>query len=62
MPLIQGSSQKIIGQNISELHGGRTYQKTKKKFGKKKANAQAIAIAEDEARKSKRKGRLFGSR
>ena len=50
MPLIKGKSQKIISENISELHSGKVYAKTKKKFGKKKADAQAIAIALSTAR------------
>ena len=55
MPLKKGSSQKTISRNISELHTGKTYAATKKKFGAAKANKQAIAIALEQARKSKRK-------
>ena len=55
MPLLKGKSQKTISSNISELHGGKTYAKTAKKFGKKKAQKQAIAIAMSQAKKSKRK-------
>jgi hypothetical protein len=54
-PLVTGKSQGAISQNISELHGGKTFAKTSKKFGKKKANAQAIAIALSQAKKSKGK-------
>jgi hypothetical protein len=57
MPLLKGSSQKAIGENISELHTGKTYAHTKNKFGAKRANDQAIAIALDMARKSKQKKR-----
>jgi len=53
MPLKSGSSQKIISSNIEELHSGNTFAKTMKKFGKAKANKQAIAIAFSKARKSK---------
>lgn len=52
MPLKKGSSKKTISKNISELHSGKTYSKTKKKFGKKKADKQSIAIALEKARKS----------
>lgn len=52
MPLKSGKSKKTISSNISELHKGRTYAKTAKKFGKAKANKQAIAIAFEKARKS----------
>lgn len=52
MPLKRGSSQTIIGQNIAELHGGGTYARTKRKFGKKRADKQAIAIAMEKAHKT----------
>lgn len=53
MPLTPGKSKKVISKNISELHGGNTYSKTSKKFGKKKADKQAVAIALSNARKGK---------
>lgn len=34
-----------LGNRISEFHGGKTFAKTKAKFGAKKANAQAVAAA-----------------
>lgn len=52
MPLTSGKSQKTVSKNISELHSGATYAKTKKKFGKKKADTQAVAIALSKARES----------
>lgn len=57
MPLKKGRSKKVISENISEFHGGKTYEKTKKKFGKKKADKQAIAVAMSKAGKSNRKKR-----
>jgi hypothetical protein len=54
-PLVTGKSQGAISSNISELHGGKTFAKTEKKFGKAKANKQAVAIALSEAKKSKSK-------
>ena len=54
MPLKPGSSRKTVSKNIKELHSGNTYAKTEKKRGKKKANAQAVAIALSEARKKKK--------
>lgn len=55
MPLKTGKSPKTVSANISELHKGKTFAKTSKKFGKAKANKQAVAIALSQARKSKRK-------
>jgi len=54
VPLKSGSSQKTISSNIDELHSGNTFARTKAKFGKSKANKQAIAIAYSKARKSKK--------
>ena len=55
MPLIKGASKSVVSENIRELHSGKTFAHTKSKFGKKKANRQAIAIALENARKSKKK-------
>jgi hypothetical protein len=55
MPLIKGASRQVIQKNIEELHGGNTYARTEEKFGKDKANKQAVAIAFSQARKSKGK-------
>jgi hypothetical protein len=45
MPLKQGKSEKVVGENIREFHSGKTYQRTLKKFGRSAANKQAIAVA-----------------
>jgi hypothetical protein len=42
MPL---SKRKTIGEHIAEFHTGQTYARTKRKFGKARANKQAIAVA-----------------
>ena len=55
MPLKKGKSKKTISKNISEFHKGKTFAKTAKKFGKAKANKQAIAVALETARRSKKK-------
>jgi hypothetical protein len=55
MPLKKGKGKKVLSENISEFHKGKTYEKTKKKFGKKTANKQAIAAAYSQQRKSKKK-------
>jgi len=56
MPLKKGKTDKIIGDNISELMG--SYKKkgkigTSKPPSKKKAQEQAVAIALNQAGKSK---------
>ena len=56
MPLKPGSSKSTVSQNISEFHTGPTYEHTKAKFGKRKADAQAIAVAMSNARKYARGG------
>lgn len=53
MPLIKSGSKKAIGQNISEFHKGKTYAHTLEKFGKEKADDQAVAVAMSQARKYK---------
>ncbi len=63
MPLKKGTSRKVTSENIREFHGGKTYSATKKKFGKKRADRQAVAVALSQKRKSKRsKGRRKGNR
>jgi len=52
MPLKNGKSKQVLSSNIKELHTGKTYTKTEKKFGKDKANKQAIAITFAKAKKS----------
>jgi hypothetical protein len=53
-PLIKGKSKAVVKKNIEEFHTGETfYAKTKAKFGKKKADAQAVAAALSTKRKSK---------
>lgn len=57
MPLTPGSSKKTIGKNIAEFHTGKTYARTAAKFGKKRADKQAIAVALSEARKSRKRAK-----
>jgi hypothetical protein len=54
MPLASGTSRATVSGNIRELHTGKTYARTKAKFGKDKANKQAVAIALSQKRKSAR--------
>jgi hypothetical protein len=50
MPLKSGRSRKTIAENISELHSGQTFARTKRKFGRRRAQKQAVAIALEKAR------------
>lgn len=52
MPLKKGKSKATVSSNISEFHKGKTYAKTKRKFGKKKADKQAVAVAMSKKRES----------
>lgn len=52
MPLKRGKSKKTVSENISEFHGGKTYAHTKAKFGKARADKQAVAVALNSARHS----------
>lgn len=52
MPLKPGKSKQVVRQNIKEFHSGDTYAHTEKKFGKKRADKQAVAVALENARKS----------
>ena len=52
MPLVKGKSKKTISKNISEFHTGKTYAHTASKFGKAKADKQAVAVALNTARKA----------
>lgn len=52
MPLKKGKSQETIEENIGEFHKGSVYKKTKRKYGKKRADKQAEAAALESARRS----------
>lgn len=52
MPLRRGTSPTILSANIRELHGGATYARTAAKYGKERANKQAVAIAMSKKRES----------
>lgn len=57
MPLKVGKSNKVVSKNIRELHKGKQYEATKKKYGKEKADKQAVAIALSETRKKPKRGK-----
>lgn len=51
MPLKPGKSKKVVSENIKEFHTGKTFAATEAKFGKKKADKQAVAVSLSNARK-----------
>lgn len=55
MPLESGSSQAVKKRNFREFGKGKTYKHTLRKFGKKRADKQRIAVVLSEARKGKRR-------
>lgn len=52
MPLRKGTSKATVKKNFEEFGQGKTYARTKAKFGKKKANAQRVAVVLSTKRKS----------
>jgi len=57
MPLTKSTSKKAVSKNIKEFHTGNTYKATLSKYGKEKANKQAVAVAlntQRQARKNKK--------
>lgn len=55
MPLKRGKSKATVSANIREFHKGKTFKRTARKFGKAKANKQAVAVAYAMKRKGGRK-------
>jgi hypothetical protein len=51
MPLHSGSSKAVKDRNFHEFHQGPTYAHTKRKFGKKRADKQAVAAVLSNARR-----------
>jgi hypothetical protein len=60
MPLIKSDTQAATEANFHELRHGKTFSKTKKKYGKKRAQKQMIAIALKNKRQAKRAKRKRG--
>jgi len=52
MPLLPGKSNTVVSSNIREFHGGPSYAHTAAKFGKARADMQAVAVAMANARKT----------
>ncbi len=55
MPLIKSGSKSATESNFHELRHGKTFAHTDKKFGKKKAEKQMVAIVLNNKRNAPRK-------
>lgn len=55
MPLIKSGSKSATESNFHELRQGKTFARTDKKFGKKRAEKQMVAIVLNNKREAKRK-------
>ena len=55
MPLKRGTSRKTTEENFHELRHGKTFSRTEKRYGKKRAQKQMVAVALNEKRKSGKK-------
>lgn len=52
MPLKKGTSKATTRKNFEEFGAGKTYSATKKRFGKKRADKQRIAVVLKNKRES----------
>jgi hypothetical protein len=52
MPLIQSDTQAATRDNFHELRHGKTFRRTAKKYGKKRARKQMIAAVLSNKRKA----------
>lgn len=62
MPMIKSSSREATDKNFSEFRHGKTFSRTKKKFGPEKARKQMIAAVLSNKRKSARGKRKSSGR
>lgn len=54
MPLQRGTDKETTRRNFEEFGRGKTYAKTKRKHGKRKADRQRIAVVLKNKRESRR--------
>ena len=57
MPLRDSDTQSATEDNFREFGKGKTYARTRRKYGKKKANKQRIAVVLKNKRKAARRKR-----
>ena len=53
MPLAKGTSKAVTKRNFEEFGRGKTYARTKKRYGRKSADKQRVAIVLSNRRRSK---------
>jgi hypothetical protein len=54
MPLVQSDTQAATRDNFREFGKGKTYRRTKRRYGKRRANKQRIAVVLSNKRKAKK--------
>lgn len=52
MPLRKGSDRKTTRENFEEFGRGKTYARTRRRFGKRRADKQRIAVVLENKRRS----------
>lgn len=60
MPLVKSGSSAALSENFHDLRHGKTFGKTERKFGKKRAQKQMVAIALSNQRKYTKRGTKRG--
>ena len=55
MPLIHSDTQAATESNFDELRHGKTFARTRRKYGKKRAQKQMVAIALKNKRDAKKR-------
>lgn len=55
MPMIKSASKRATEENFHDFRHGKTFKKTRSKFGKEKARKQMIAAVLANKRKSKKR-------
>ena len=57
MPLVQSDTAAATRDNFREFGKGKTYRRTRRKYGKKRANKQRIAVVLNNRRKAAAKNK-----
>ena len=57
MPVLKGRGKRKLAENFHELRHGKTFARTRRKFGKRRARKQMVAIALKAQREGSSKSR-----